>query len=134
MPNDTNKQFYSTEPPMLISFFEFFKGECKIWTHRLCNIICHGDILEYFIKSNECISKMLAHVNYGKLQFCFLGQFFFLLCTAFSPCITNTCSNPTTLRMKETSEATSLWPLFTIVIFSQDSKHEIYQVSKFLLK
>lgn len=62
---------------MLISFFEFFKGECKIWTHRLCNIICYGDILKYFIKSNEYISKMLAHVNYGKLQFCFLGQFFF---------------------------------------------------------
>lgn len=66
---------------MLISRFEFFKGECKIWTHRLCNIICYGDILKYFIKSNEYISKMLAHVNYGKLQFCFLGQFFFFFFT-----------------------------------------------------
>lgn len=24
---------------------------------------------------------MLAHVNYGKLQFCFLGQFFFFFFT-----------------------------------------------------
>lgn len=94
-----HRQFYITEPPMLISRFEFFKGECKIWTHRLCNIICYGDILKYFIKSNEYISKMLAHVNYGKLQFCFLGQFFFFfyICTAFSPCSTNTCSNLTPL-------------------------------------
>lgn len=113
---------------MLISRFEFFKGECKIWTHRLCNIICYGDILKYFIKSNEYISKMLAHVNYGKLQFCFLGQFFFFFLhmhSIFSMQHKHLLKSHSSPREKEYSKATSLWPFLTRVIFSQDRKHGI---------
>lgn len=54
-------------------------------------------------------SKKLAHVNYGKLQFCFLGQFF--PCTVFSLCITHTHFRPHSSLRTNVAKTTGLCPL-----------------------